>query len=175
MSKSVELALHGFLDAILVSEYKDVFVGQLDPAKLRMPASQKDGRKCSWIKKFKSIATRITKEVKDVKRNCWMYELKGGDTNYGLFKLGNQMGKGDQGHFRVHRVLFALKNPEYHASMLKDDNSSKLQCSHLCGKGWSAAKGQGSICINPYHVILETCKENQARKVTKTLVLIWLL
>jgi hypothetical protein len=156
------------LVAIRNSTYHEHFFGDLEPEKLRMPMKMEDGRKCSWTKKIDAIIVRISNSPSDPKRHCWLYTLGKSDCHYAVFKLGNQTGYGDQAKYRLHRVLYALLHPQMHERVVKDSDFTvgvDNNCSHLCGMGYSKEARKGSVCVNPYHLIWETSKENQDRKV----------
>jgi hypothetical protein len=59
----------------------------------------------------------------------------------------------------THRVLFALMDPTV-ADIVQDRASSKtLHFSHRCGRGRGLL-----VCVNPYHITLTCCKQNQDHK-----------
>jgi len=171
MSAVVQTHLEDLLRKVQASTAKDDFIGRLAPKKLRIPYdSPEDGRRSSWKKMFRLISKRICNhKIDDEEKDCWFYQLMKKDSHYAIFKLGDQTGQGSQCKYQLHRVLFALLHPEFHPMMLKNPEaatrSTGMTCSHLCGKGFSVQKGHGAVCVNPHHIVLESMKANQQRKV----------
>lgn len=124
------------------------YIGGLggDGTQLRMPLRSSDGRVLTWHKFAEEIASKVAiQNHPSDEDDCWFVPASGGDTaGYPVKKLWNG---GERNKWRVHRILFFLKNPTI-------DEKSTNDIAHRCRRGrFDEAAGINWSCINPYHTV----------------------
>jgi hypothetical protein len=91
------------------------------------------------------IATKVADQTQPAdEEECWFVEGNGGDTSgYPVKKLWK---KGERNKWRLHRVLFFLKNKDM------DETSQANDIAHLCRRGrFDHEQGVTRSCVNPFH------------------------
>jgi hypothetical protein len=127
--------------------------GELDDKTLCMPKESTDKRCLTWVKLCSNLSEKIVNKPSS-RFDCWY--VTSNNNHYHQTKLSK---KGGNNKWLTHRLTYALKNPGQ-MERLKSD----LHVSHRCGRGRSVKEIGGSVCINPYHLILTTRKINESQK-----------
>lgn len=129
-------------------------VGTLKDGLLQMPFYESDKRKLTWHKFAASV--QLVNKPK-LEQDCW-FILANEQDGTASVKFSKD---GSRNKWKMHRVLYALLNKE--ALNIVNARDTTIHFAHRCGRGKATKQGL-PVCVNPFHIKLATCQENQDDK-----------
>lgn len=139
------------------------------PGTFKLPCSSLNGRVLTWEKIFR----RFVGLLPGVPRNRLQNGAIIDDSSCGLRDICWLVRAGPGGYSKISFGYQGCKSVPLHQLMWTAVNGNQTTynpiscvCSHICGNGYSPM-GHTPVCVNPYHVVVESQRMNIQRKTCK--------